>query len=112
MADADLGVVPKRDEGFGGEAFSTKILEFMALGVPLVVAETRIDRYYFNETQLKFFRPGDVTDLAQAILEVYEDSSASIDRADAALVSANAASWAERKGEYLGLVDRLVTGGS
>jgi len=111
MADADLGVVPKRDEGFGGEAFSTKILEFMALGVPLVVAETRIDRYYFNETQLKFFRAGDDADLARAILEIYRDSSASMGRAVRALVSANAASWAERKGEYLRLVNRLVAGG-
>ena len=49
MADADLGVVPKRNDSFGGDAFSTKILEFMALGVPLLVADTRIDRHYFND---------------------------------------------------------------
>ena len=46
MANADLGVVPKRNDSFGGEAFSTKILEFMALGVPLLLADTRIDRHY------------------------------------------------------------------
>ncbi len=30
IASADVGVVPKRADGFGNEAFSTKILEFMA----------------------------------------------------------------------------------
>ncbi len=38
MWRADLGVVPKRAEGFGNEAFSTKILEFMACGVPVLVS--------------------------------------------------------------------------
>jgi glycosyltransferase involved in cell wall biosynthesis len=33
MANADLGVVPKRNDSFSGDAFSTKIFEFMALGV-------------------------------------------------------------------------------
>lgn len=47
MANADLGVVPKRNDSFGGEAFSTKILEFMALGIPVVVADTKIDKCYF-----------------------------------------------------------------
>jgi glycosyltransferase involved in cell wall biosynthesis len=44
MENADLGVVPKRNDPFGDEAFSTKILEFMAMGVPVIVSETRIDR--------------------------------------------------------------------
>lgn len=57
MGNADLGVVPKRDDSFGGDAFSTKILEFMALGVPLVVADTRVDRFYFDDSLLRFFAP-------------------------------------------------------
>src|SRR5208337_3740288 len=35
MATVDLGVVPKRKDSFGNEAFSTKIMEFMAMGVPV-----------------------------------------------------------------------------
>jgi len=34
MAEADVGIVPKRADSFGNEAYSTKIMEFMALGVP------------------------------------------------------------------------------
>ena len=41
MENADLGIVPKRSDTFGDEAFSTKILEFMALRVPVIVSNTR-----------------------------------------------------------------------
>lgn len=38
VADVDLGVEPKRaDSSFGNQAYSTKIMEFMAVGVPVVV---------------------------------------------------------------------------
>ena len=41
IAGADLGVVPKRSNAFGDEAFSTKTLEFMTVGVPLIVPDRR-----------------------------------------------------------------------
>jgi len=50
IESADLGIVPKRKDTFGNEAFSTKILEFMAMGVPVIVSDTQIDRYYFDDS--------------------------------------------------------------
>lgn len=73
MRSADLGVVPKRNDFFGGEAFSTKILEFMATGIPVVVSETKIDRHYFNDDQVAFFPSGDEKALADRIVELAED---------------------------------------
>lgn len=110
MADADLGVVPKRNDAFGGEAFSTKILEFMALGVPVVVAETRIDRHYFDESVLRFFTPSDVRDLARAMLEAYHHRDHSAVLAARALEFVRANSWGVRKDDYLAIVQRLVHG--
>src|SRR4030095_13319139 len=66
MAAADLGVVPKRAEGFGDEAFSTKILEFMACGVPVVVSSTVVDRRYFDDTLVRFVEPGSDAALSAA----------------------------------------------
>ena len=57
MAEADFGIVPKRSEGFGNEAFSTKIFEFMALGIPVIAADTKIDKYYFNDSLFPSLRP-------------------------------------------------------
>jgi len=59
IENADLGVVPKRTDGFGDEAFSTKIMEFMALGVPVIAPDSRVNTYYFNASIARFFEGGD-----------------------------------------------------
>jgi glycosyltransferase involved in cell wall biosynthesis len=109
MADADVGIVPKRNDSFGGEAFSTKILEFMALGVPVIAADTKVDTYYFNDSLLKFFRAGDVDSLADALLENYLDRDTSSRRVVAALEYAKKNSWQEKQADYLGVVQSLIT---
>jgi len=73
MAIADIGIVPKRDDSFGGEAFSTKIWEFMSVGVPVIVSGTRIDRHYFDDSIVRFFTPGDENCLADAIVSLARD---------------------------------------
>lgn len=107
MARADVGVVPKRADSFGNEAYSTKIMEFMALGVPVVVSETRIDRYYFDDSLVRFFRSGDPEALAQAVLDVLENPEATRARVQRAQAYAMAQSWQVKKGEYLEIVHRL-----
>src|SRR5207244_5544550 len=76
MANADLGVVPKRADSFGNEAYSTKIMEFMSLGVPVVVSNTKIDRFYFDDSVAKFFESGNETALADAVLMMLKDQPA------------------------------------
>ncbi len=108
MADADLGVVPKRNDAFGGDAFSTKILEFMAVGVPVVCARTRIDDHYFNDELVRFFPPEDVDALAQAMVQAAQDPQAGAARAARALRHAQAQGWDTHQHRYLALVDSLV----
>ena len=74
VADADLGVVPKRADSFGNEAYSTKIMEFMSLSVPVVVSATRVDRYYFDRNRLRFLESGNDEELARAMYEVLTNS--------------------------------------
>jgi glycosyltransferase involved in cell wall biosynthesis len=104
MSDADVGVIPKRADGFGNEAFSTKSLEFMACGVPVVIARTQVDRGYFDESLVRFFEPGSVEDLAAAILQDYEHPDQRRKRAHRASCFVAQADWASKLPLYLEIV--------
>lgn len=111
MADADLGIVPKRADTFGNEAYSTKIMEFMAVGVPVVVAATRIDRHYFDDSLVRFFTPGDAGSLARAMLTALRDTEGTQSRVNRAADYAARHGWSSRASDYLGLVDELIRDG-
>ena len=110
MAEADLGVIPKRNDKFGGDAFSTKILEFMSLGVPVLVATTRVDRYYFNDAVVRFFESGNVGDLTAQMKSLIEDREARETQAREAMAFVSDLRWEKKKGLYFDLVDGLVGG--
>lgn len=111
MVDADLGIVPKRNDSFGGEAFSTKILEFMALGVPIVVAATRIDRFYFNDSIVRFFEPENVQDLALAINDMIRNRELRERLSASAMDFVSDFTWDKKEKEYLSLVGSLMSVG-
>jgi len=110
MAGVDLGVVPKRSDTFGNEAFSTKIMEFMAMGVPVLAARTKIDQYYFNDDLVQFFESGNAQDLADKIEQIVESPArrAQLAASSTDFIAQN--TWDVRKQEYLDLVDRLTAG--
>jgi glycosyltransferase involved in cell wall biosynthesis len=108
MADADLGVVPKRADSFGNEAYSTKIMEFMSCGVPVVVSKTRIDQYYFNDRVVRFFESGNSDDLASAMLDMLQSESRRDELVSEATKYVEIHSWKRRKADYLALVDDLA----
>jgi len=108
MENADLAVVPKRKDSFGNEAFSTKTFEFMAVGVPLLIADTDVDLYYFNDQIVTFARSGDEDDFAAKMVQLIRNPAArqkQIQNADEFIKLNN---WDVKKAEYLSLVDTLV----
>jgi glycosyltransferase involved in cell wall biosynthesis len=111
MANADLGVVPKRADSFGNEAYSTKIMEFMALGVPVVVSNTKIDRFYFDDSVVRFFESGNVDALATAMLDVLGDRELRQRMTANASAYSSRQSWELRKTDYLSIVDELIETG-
>ena len=108
MENVDAGIVPKRGDGFGNIAFSTKIMEFMAMGVPVIASRTRIDEYYYDNDLVEFFDPGNASDLAEKIVRLIAapERAAALRRAGYEHIAIN--NWDARQREYLGLVDRLV----
>jgi glycosyltransferase involved in cell wall biosynthesis len=111
MENSDLGVVSKRSDGFGNEAFSTKIFEFMSMGTPVIVPETMIDRYYFNDSVVKFFRANDEKSLAEAMQLLINDQGLRQNLARNAREFVEGYTWERNKYIYLDLVDSLVAPG-
>ncbi|MBV8551250.1 MAG: glycosyltransferase family 4 protein [Acidobacteriaceae bacterium] len=109
MTKVDLGVVPKRSDSFGDEAFSTKIMEFMATGVPVIASSTRIDRYYFNPDIVQFFESGNPNDLAEKIFSLWSNPSRLRALAASARAFIEQNNWRVKRAEYLELVDRLLS---
>ncbi|HUN60370.1 MAG TPA: glycosyltransferase [Candidatus Sulfotelmatobacter sp.] len=108
LETAQIGIVPKRKDDFGNEAFSTKTLEFMAMGVPVIVSDTKIDKSYFDDSLVRFFRGGDVEDLANCMLDLIEHPEKRTAQAERASEFVARNDWATKKQEYLDLVDRLI----
>jgi glycosyltransferase involved in cell wall biosynthesis len=111
IESADIGIVPKRKDSFGNEAFSTKILEFMAMGVPVIVSDTKVDRYYFNDSVVRFFRGGDDEDLARCMLDLILNQAERKQLAQNASRFVEQIDWNAKQGEYLDLVDTLAAVG-
>ena len=108
MANADVGVVPKRADGFGNEAFSTKIMEFMSQGVPVIASRTKIDTYYFDDSVVRFFPSGDVQGLADAMLELIRSKPLRDSLSARGREYVARQSWDARKRDYFDLVDSLT----
>jgi glycosyltransferase involved in cell wall biosynthesis len=109
MSDADLGVIPKRAEGFGNEAFSTKSLEFMACGVPVVMSRTQVDSRHFDDSLVRFFEPGAPEALADAMLRDYEHPEERLARVQHASNFVAQIDWAAKLPCYLQIVSGGVT---
>src|SRR4029079_8227157 len=101
MANADVGVVPKRADSFGDEAYSTKIMEFMAVGVPVIVSSTKVDRYYFNDSVVRFFPSGDAPALAREVVDLLRNSEERHRMVRRASEYAATHCWENRKDDYL-----------
>ena len=108
MAAADLGVVPKRADSFGNEAYSTKIMEFMSVGVPVVISNTKVDRHYFNDSIVRFCESGNPEAFAEGIIEVLANPVRRAEMVARAHQFVSENDWGKRKGDYLALVDGLV----
>ncbi len=108
LANADLGIVPKRANSFGNEAYSTKILEYMSQGVPVIVSKTRIDTHYFKDDTVQFFESGNENDLSNAIITVAHNSPLRQQLIQNGFACVQRFDWAQKKQDYFQLVDSLL----
>ena len=108
IASASVGVIPNLPTPLNRFALSTKLFEFVALGVPVVAAGLATIREHFSDGEVLFFEPGDATALAAALLEIARDPEAAARRAQAARRRYDAYRWPTYGRRYLELLGPTV----
>lgn len=106
---AVIGIVPKRGGLFASEAFSSKILDFMAAGVPVIASRTKIDEYYFDDSMIMFFEPGNYQDLAKCISELYKNPKKREYLVKNAKEFITRNNWELKKEIYYKMIDELIS---
>ena len=71
IRQADLAVVPYRDDTFTDGLLPTKLMEYAALGLPAIAARTTAIEAYFANTMVAFFEPNDAQSLARCLSDLY-----------------------------------------
>jgi glycosyltransferase involved in cell wall biosynthesis len=108
MANTDIAIEPKRaTSAFGNEALSTKILEFMAVGVPVIASKTKIHAYYYDDSVIQYYENDDDASLAAGILRLRNDAILRERLVTNARKYVRENNWDTCKQEYLALVDDL-----
>jgi glycosyltransferase involved in cell wall biosynthesis len=107
LRQADAGLVPYRRDPFTDGILPTKLMEYVALGLPVIAARTPAIERYFDETMVQYFRPGDPADLARSILELYNNRDRMAELVANSDRFNQQYSWTRVSSDYVALVERL-----
>lgn len=73
LENMDMGIIPNRKNIATELMLPVKMLEYVAMGIPVVAARLKTIEHYFSEDMVTYFEPENVDSMANAILELYRD---------------------------------------
>jgi glycosyltransferase involved in cell wall biosynthesis len=68
---ATFGIIPNRKDSATEYMLPVKMLEYLYVGIPVIVPKLLTINYYFDENSMAFYTPGDYHQLAQVIIRLY-----------------------------------------
>lgn len=104
----DLVVVPNRRNAATDLMLPVKMLEGMALGIPVVAPRLRTIEHYFAGDQVFYFEPEDVHSLAEAILSAYQNKDVRKQKVDNASRFFDKYSWNSQKQDLINLYRSMI----
>jgi glycosyltransferase involved in cell wall biosynthesis len=108
LAAADIGLVPSLPEPYMQLSLSTKLLEYVAMGVPVIASDLATFRAHFDGAAIRYVPGADPRALAGAIRDAVADPAAAAARASEARRQAEPYAWAIQSRRYLDVVGELV----
>jgi glycosyltransferase involved in cell wall biosynthesis len=108
LVDFDIGIVANRKDEFTDVVIPTKLMEYAALGVPVVAARTTAIEASVGDA-VRMFEPGDAESLAAAVIGFVRDTEARQAKAlRAQEIVCEIWGWQRSAATYGGLVEALA----
>ncbi|MBI9097598.1 MAG: glycosyltransferase family 4 protein [Spirochaetaceae bacterium] len=75
LADMDVGIIPNRKSPATELMLPVKMMEYIALGIPVIAPRLEAIEYYFTDEMVSFFDPENIDSLIKTIITIYENKS-------------------------------------
>ncbi|TMB56478.1 MAG: glycosyltransferase family 4 protein [Chloroflexi bacterium] len=108
IAGSDVGLVPSRPEPYMEFSLSTKLLEYAAMGIPIIASDLATFRAHFTPEAIRYVAGGDPDALAGAIRAVAADPTGAARLGAEARRQAAGYAWEVQGRRYLEIVERLL----
>ena len=108
IAAADVGVIPSLPERYMQYSLSTKLLEYAAMGIPIVASDLRTIRAHFTADAIHYVPGGDPGALAEGLRSVAADPVATARLGAEAHRQEAQYEWADQARRYVAIVDGLL----
>jgi glycosyltransferase involved in cell wall biosynthesis len=108
LSQADIGIVPTKGSVFADEILAMKSLEYISLGIPIIISKTKGHSYYYDSSMVKFFKPGDKDDLAKAVIELYTNENKRKMLKTQSRLFIEKFGWQNTKNTYIQIVKNLI----
>ena len=108
IAGADIGVVPSLPEPYMQYSLSTKLLEYAAMGIPIIASDLATFRQHFTSDAIRYVPAGQPDALAAAITELASDPEQAARLGAEVLRQSAAYAWPVQARQYVKIVGRLL----
>ena len=104
---ADIGIIAMERSPYSELIDTNKMYEYISLQKPVIASRLPALEANFDDGSLKYFRPGDSDDLANCILELFQNPDSAKVQVKKALIKFDTMKWSTSKQHYTKLFDEL-----
>jgi glycosyltransferase involved in cell wall biosynthesis len=108
LRSATIGLVPNRASSVTHLMLPVKLMEYAALGIPVVASRLLTVEHYFPSNAVRLVTPGDPVAMADAIEELYRDAQLREKLARNAQRVARELSWSYQEPQFFEAIDELA----
>ncbi|HEY2105508.1 MAG TPA: glycosyltransferase family 4 protein [Candidatus Binataceae bacterium] len=108
LRDATVGLVPNHASSANHLMLPVKLMEYAALGIPVVASRLRTVEHYFPDTAVRLVKPGDANAMANAVEELWRDADLRADLARNAHRIAIDLGWSHQEQNLFAAIDELA----